>query len=573
MRNIVLFLLLLAVYTGCKPKVEITKDGSDAIRINQLGYYPKAVKKFVVVGSQSSTFDIVDSTGNKVYSGKLEDKGVWDLSKDSVKVGDFTDFQTAGKYQIHVADKGASYFFALKDDLYGDAYKSSIRAFYLHRASMEIEEKYAGKYKRPLAHPDNECFYHPSSGKSTGSMSSPKGWYDAGDYNKYVVNAGVTVGTMMALYEMHPQAAPDNNLNIPESGNGVSDLLDEIKFELDWMMTMQDADGGVFFKVTNKGFDGMVMPHEAKEKRYVVGKSTAAALNFAAVIAQAGRVWKSIDTAQSAQYIAAAKKAWAWAVKNPAIAFKNPADISTGEYGDTSFADKFYWAATELFISTDDKEFADYLNNNPMPFVFKPEESWRNFNLNLAYFSAVTVENNIEDTKKVAMKNSLLHEAENLLQKLENCPYRQPLDVFAWGSNSDVLNIAVIFAYAHNLTKETKYLNAAIETTDYIFGKNATGYSFVTGYGSKPSMFPHQRLSEADGIPEPVPGWVVGGPNKNLNDEYNEQRTYGVKYPSKEPAKCYVDVVGSYASNEICINWNAPLIFILGYFEAVKAYF
>ena len=136
-----------------------------------------------------------------------------------------------------------------------------------------------------------------------------------------------------------------------------------------------------------------------------------------------------------------------------------------------------------------------------------------------------------------------------------------------------MLNIAVIFAYAHNLTKESKYLNAAIETTDYIFGKNATGYSFVTGYGSKPSMFPHQRLSEADGIPEPVPGWVVGGPNKNLNDEYNEQRTYGVKYPSKEPAKCYVDVVGSYASNEICLNWNAPLIFILGYFEAVKADF
>lgn len=142
---------------------------------------------------------------------------------------------------------------------------------------------------------------------------------------------------------------------------------------------------------------------------------------------------------------------------------------------------------------------------------------------------------------------------------------------FVWGSNSDILDLAIIFANAFRISGEKKYLDAAIETTDYIFGKNATGYSFVTGYGSKPVMNPHFRLAASDDIPEPIPGWVAGGPNANLNDEKSDSNPNGVTYSSREPAQCYMDLTESYASNEIAINWNAPLAYITGFLASYSA--
>jgi endoglucanase len=114
------------------------------------------------------------------------------------------------------------------------------------------------------------------------------------------------------------------------------------------------------------------------------------------------------------------------------------------------------------------------------------------------------------------------------------------------------------------LTGDEKYLFGAEQMTDYIFGKNATGYCFLTGYGAKKVMFPHHRPSGADGIEDPVPGFVVGGPNRHKQDRGQ------VEYTSDFPAKSYMDLEASYASNEVCLNWNAPLVYVLGYIEQVR---
>jgi endoglucanase len=566
-KNLFPIVMLIAVFlsSGCKTgSNKNPSEASDGIRINQLGYLPESVKRAVIINSGSSEFSVKDSSGNIVFEGDLVDKGIWSSSGERVKIADFSSLEKSGKYRISVDDIGNSCLFEIGNSIYKDVYHASLKAYYLMRASTPIEEKYAGKFSRPIAHPDLNCRFHPSSGKQDGEMPSPKGWYDAGDYNKYIVNAGFTVSMLLTLYEGFPALSSDDS-GIPESGNGVSDLLDEIRYELDWAETMQDDDGGVFFKLTSKTFSGFVKPQYDTLPRYIVGKSTSSALNFAAMFAQASRVWSIIDADISSRYLASAVRAWKWAVKNPEVIFKNPSDISTGEYGHSDFKGDFFWAAAQLYATTGEKIYKDYLESNSVPFDFVSGENWRNYLKNLGYFALILPGSKAGESEKEAFRKAIIAEADKQLTILEESPYRQPLNSFVWGSNSDILDLAVIFVNAYIITNDSKYFDAAIETTDYIFGKNAIGISFVTGFGSKSPVNPHFRLTVSDDIPEPIPGWVVGGPNANLNDELSEKVPYGVKYPSKEPARCYVDLVASYASNEIAINWNAPLAYITGF--------
>ncbi len=568
MKKIILFFGIISIFVinwNCSlKKVDIKNLAtSEDIRLNQLGYFPNSIKKAVVVNSISDEFQLLDSSGIICFTGKLEDVGEWQASKENVKIADFSTFDKNGNYKIYVNDLGISYPLRVGSDIYSKVLEASVKAYYLDRASTEIEEKYAGNYRRTFAHPDTLCLFHPSSGKKPGSMSSPKGWYDAGDYNKYIVNAGVTVSTLLTFYEYYNGAVPDNSLNIPESGNGISDLLDEIKYELDWAETMQDKDGGVFFKLTSKNFSGFVMPDEDLSERYIVGKSTTSSLNFTAMFAQASRVWRDIDPDLSAVYITRARESWNWAIQNPDVVYHNPEDVKTGEYGHSDFKGDFYWAAAELFVSTGESEFKNYLSENSVDFTFVPEENWRNYLKNLGYYALLLPESKLSDSEKDVLIKAILAEADLQTENLEKCPYRQPLSTFAWGSNSDVLDLGIIFAQAYRISHEKKYLDAAIETTDYIFGKNAVGISFVTGFGTSAVKHPHMRLSEADGIDEPIPGWIAGGPNVYMQDAYPG----GVTYTSKEPARAYMDLMESFASNEIAINWNAPLVYMCGFLD------
>jgi endoglucanase len=545
------------------PKTAKTID-SEAIRINQIGYYSASVKQFVVADYIASSFDVIDTTNKVIFSGELKDNGTWETSGEKVLMGDFSELKTAGIYRILLNDGTASYKFEIKPDVYKDALNASIKSFYLQRSTMLIEEKYAGIYQRAAGHPDNKCPYHPSSGKSNGTLNSPGGWYDAGDYGKYIVNASISVGQMLLFVEQFPNAIEDGELNIPESGNGISDLWDELKYELDWMLTMQDVDGGVYHKLTTKAFCGFVMPEKDTLDRYVIGKGTAATADFAAVMAQASRLYKNIDPGWSATTLEAAKKAWAWAVVNNNIPYSNPTDVSTGAYDDKELNDELYWAAAELFISTKDEVYMKYLNENPQAYQLQLTNSWKFFIRNNAFHSLLQNKSMLNETFAGSLLKGHIDLANDLLKKIEENPYRIALELYEWGSNSDVLNQAMILCMAHKLSGEEKYLKGAEQLTDYIFGKNATAYSFLTGFGSKQSMFPHHRPSGADGIEQPVPGFIIGGPNKDKQDKQQ------VTYTSDFPAKSYVDAEASYATNEVCINWNAPAVYVLGYLQQVR---
>lgn len=563
-KNIIYIVLALVfLVAGCKESAPpMTVDGNEQIRLNQIGYYPNASKVATVVNAEEGVFMIVKDSTEIVYTGALSENKNWELAGEKVRTADFSEVVEEGNYHIYVPSLGYSYGFEIKKNVYNDAFLGSIKGMYYQRAGMALDEKYAGKWHRPAGHPDDSVLYHKSSKISKDILVSPKGWYDAGDYNKYIVNASYPLGQFYLLNQQYPDIVKDGDLNIPESNNGVSDYLDELKYEMDWVLTMQDDDGGLYHKLTTLNFEGMVMPHKATAQRYIVGKGTAATLDFAGCAAQAYRVFDPIDKAYAHKCLEAAKKAYSWALANPDATFFNPPDVSTGQYGDTNFEDELYWASAELFISTKDEK---YLNNldDATSYKFKAGDNWTSFMRYTGVFSLLENKELVPEKIYESLKKGILKLADELVARGNNTDYFQPMDDFQWGSNSDVLNSALIMAQAYRLDPQPKYLKGVQQTTDYIFGNNANGYSYLTGFGDKTPMFIHHRQSAGDDVVEPVPGLLSGGPNSRLQDAAS-----GVTYPENpSPMKSWVDQEPSYASNEICLNWNSPLTYVLGFLE------
>ena len=545
------------------------------IAINQVGYYPNAPKQAIIVAKPDATqFNIVSENGQTVFTGQLSPLIQSKNSSLVTRIADFSSFTQKGKFRI-VADDLTSYTFSIADKVQFDAAKASIKAFYYQRVSMPLEEQYAGKWARPAGHPDDKVLIHPSAAteqRPAGTViSSPGGWYDAGDYNKYIVNSGISTGTLLSAYEDFPDYYAGLNLNIPESSNAAPDILNEIAYNLRWMLTMQDPyDGGVYNKCTNASFDGMVMPGVTKEPRYVVQKGTAATLDFAAVTAQSARIYKAFPNVfprLADSCLQAAQKAWQWALKNPDLEYNQTTmnnvfepRISTGTYGDSNFIDEWFWAAAELYATTSDQAYVEVIKKNfPERYTIP---SWNNVYMLGVYTLFRT--GNTQLMPPTARKQ-LLDMADGFVQSIPENAFGVVMGNnrrdFSWGGSSVAANQGILLINVYKLTNDVKYLNAALTNTNYLLGQNATGYSFLTGIGSKLVMHPHHRPSEADGIDDPIPGLISGGPNPGKQDRCTT-------YLYDEPETCFTDNVCSYASNEICINWNSPAVYL---FNAVEA--
>ncbi|SHM07271.1 glycoside hydrolase family 9 protein [Mucilaginibacter sp. OK098] len=558
----------------------IVNDGVK-IRLNQIGFYPKASKTGIILNSKSNAFYIQALDKKNVFTGKLKKSIKPGLNGDFTDVADFTSFNVPGKYQLYVPGSGYSYPFEIKRSVHHNVAAAAIKAYYFMRASIPLKERYAGKWSRAEGHPDSNVLIHPSAASDKRlagtSISSPGGWYDAGDYNKYIVNSGISTSTLLSLYEDFPAYMKTVKLNIPESGNKIPDVLNEVLWNLRWMLTMQDPnDGGVYNKLTNAAFDKMEMPDKGTEPRYVVQKGTAATLDFAAVMAQASRIFRKFPKelpGLADSCLLQANKAWEWAVKNPAVIYNQDAmnkkfepKITTGGYGDGNFSDEFIWAASELFISTQKPEFLKAVNL--LPDTNMPIPTWSQVRL-LGYYALIK-NNNLSGANAPKelpeLKKRLLALADNLINGAGETAYQTVMTKsarhFGWGSNSEAANEGVVLIQAYKLSNNKQYLDFALANLDYILGRNGSGYSYITGYGSKTPMHPHHRPSVADGIADPIPGLLVGGPNPGMQDK--------IRVPSLVPDEAYIDDDRAYAANEIAINWNAPFAYLANAIEALQ---
>jgi endoglucanase len=558
------------------------QTATDKIQINQQGFYTHASKIAVVTTTGDDRFFIIknDKKNDTVYKGKLSQPIQSTNSSLNTRIADFTIIQKAGDYTLYIPGTGTTSLIHVNGKIHSTVAISSVKAFYYQRVSMPLDVKYAGKWARPAGHPDTEVQIHPSAAtakRPAGTIiSSPGGWYDAGDYNKYIVNSGITMGTLLSAYEDFSAYYDVLNTNIPESDNAIPDILDEVLYNLRWMLTMQDPDdGGVYNKCTNASFDGFVMPGVTKLPRYVVQKGTAATLDFAAVMAQASRIfskYKKDLPGLSDSCLKASQYAWLWATKNPSLVYDQQAMnksfepvISTGGYGDRNFSDEWYWAAAELLTTTSDNKYYPIIKNHKDYFSLP---SWAGVGM-LGYYTLLRKQKTLPDYAAsivAPLKKYVLQFADSLLGNARTSAFKTVMGGsrrdFVWGSNAVAANQGILLINAWLLTSDKKYIGGALTNLDYLMGRNATGYCFVTGAGIKSTMHPHHRPSSADGIAEPVPGLLAGGPNPGKQDK--------CEYVFSEPETCYADIECSYASNEIAINWNSPLVYLVNAIEALQ---
>lgn len=573
--TIVLFLSVSLIAASQKLSTEI--------KLNQSGFYPGSHKLAIITGKTVSNDFYITSTNlrDTVFKGSLGAEKQSAYSTTSTRLVDFSQLSKLGSFVVVIPALGNSYVFEIGNDVLKPIAVASLKGYYYQRSSIPLQEKYAGKWHRSAGHPDDIVYIHAAAAdakRPEGTMiSSPGGWYDAGDYNKYIVNSGITMGTLFSAYEDFPDYFNTIQTNIPESADDVPDILNEAIYNLRWMLTMQDAnDGGVYHKCTNASFDGMVMPGITKAPRFVVQKGTAATLDLAAVTAQAGRIlkrYKKQFPGLADSCMNSAKKAWAWALIHPAVEYDQSLNnekfkpaIVTGAYGNHSFDDEWLWAAGELFSTTFEPQYFDVVKKQWNDSMSLP--TWSNVGM-LGCYSLIRLQKSLPayTSETIAkMKAIIVMMADKYLGNVSLNAFAtvmgQSAKDYNWGGNSNAANQGILLVRAYLLSGNKKYLDEALGNLDYILGRNATGYCFVTGFGSKSPMFPHHRPSVADGITEPVPGLLVGGPNKGMQDKCH--------YEFIETETAYADNDCAYASNEIAINWNAPLVYLTNALEALK---
>lgn len=518
------------------------------IAINQIGYLPSGLKTATIKGSGlNQTAKLInEKTGDVVLESKIGGGKDNSSSGEKEAIFDFTKVQDEGTYYIEAGDT-SSHSFVISKNVYNDALKASIKMLYYQRCGQELTSDFAGEYAHTVCHNEKAILYEDTSKKFDVSG----GWHDAGDYGRYSVAGATAAADLLLAYEKYPKVFTDD-VGIPESGNGVADILDEAKYELNWLLKMQRADGGVYHKVTCRNFPGEIMPQDETDELVIMPASTTATGDFAGVMAIASRVFAKTDKEFADKCLAASKKAAEYLqnTSRDSAGFKNPNDVSTGEYEDTCDVDERFWAYAELFKTTGDakyeKALLQELPSNGYCLGWQGVGGYGAYAYLSAKGSTSTTDVKTEATKTV----------KEIIEASEADNYGSSISGnYPWGSNLTIANNGEYLLLMKNLTDI--YNKEAIDKQlNYLLGNNATGYCFLTGFGTLYPEHPHHRPSQVIG--KAIPGMIVGGPNSGLNDPYAQNVLKNMPI-----AKCYVDNSQSYSTNEIAIYWNSPVIYLL----------
>lgn len=642
------------------------------VEVNQVGYFTKLAKKATLVlgdtaDSTPKEFQVLDASGNAVYTGTTTGGSVKsDASNTYNQVIDFSDFQTPGEGYTITCDGKKSLPFDIGDDIYGDLTTEAMNYFYQNRSGVEILPQYitsanpdgvkatAEDLARPAGHTKDEAYIQskwvyiiPSDAdveKSNGTIDTTGGWYDAGDHGKYVVNGGVSIWTLLSIYDralnngnqefIDKWADNSGTVTIPENGNGIPDILDEVKVEIDFFKTMQDkSDGMVYHKIHDYKWTALaVSPEMATEltnagelTRIVKPKTYAATLNFAAALAQFARLIQPYDATEASTCIDLAKKAYQ-AAKDTYAPYTTVADElqahtslyaplaqnkGGGPYGDTNVTDEFYWAACELYITTGEAAYkTDMLSyNDDSGKCFSVETAlyggenngsataftWGTLSslgtLSLSINGDALVEKGLLTADELTTIQNSVKNAADYFIKLENesdfgVPYvghdyeaevwtlangvekKTLVNGYEWGSNSMVVNNAMVMGLAYDIDHEIQYISGVSTAMDYLMGRNVLEQSYVTGYGENMLKNPHHRWwsNQLDAtFPSAPKGVLSGGPNSQMQDPMIQGKGY--KAGEVAPMVCFLDNVEAWSVNECTINWNSPLVWIASFLE------
>ncbi len=530
------------------------------IIVNQIGYLPSQ-KKFVLFkqGRIGESFVVVRVEDEKeVYRGKINTKLYSEAAKEEVYIGEFSQLELEGKYEIINERNEKSYPFMIKEQVYKEPFKDLVRFFYMQRCGEEIPQGYGDKWAHPACHLGLGRIYG-----SHQRVDVSGGWHDAGDYGRYTVATSKAVADLLLAYEANPKAF-NIDFNVPRREKEMPYILEEIKRQLIWLFKMQNLDnGGVYHKVTCAKFPSYdCMPQDEKEELIVCPISTAATGTFTAVMAMAYDTYKEIDKELAKNCLKAAKKAWKYLMNAPESNFRNPEGIITGEYGGESDLEERYWAAAELFRVTGELEFdkvaKSYAIKDDLMFAY----GWSAVGAygDKAYLRAEHVD---EQVCRI-IKDRIIERAKCLLKAAKQDGYGiEPSGkMYIWGSNMYISMLAVFLQDAYEIEQNDAYLEQARRYMDYCFGMNPLNICYITGHGSHYPKHLHHRPSIAQ--KENVPGMLAGGASAYLADPIAKRQLQGVP-----AAKCYLDHEESYGTNESDIYWNSMIVYALARLDVV----
>ncbi|SCG17350.1 Carbohydrate binding domain-containing protein [Micromonospora echinofusca] len=576
---------------GGDPPEPYVPDTGPRVRVNQVGYLPGGPKNATVVTSATEAlpWQLRSAAGAILASGTTTPRGVDAASGQNVQTLDFSSYRTPGAGLTLTVDGETSHPFDISGTLYDRLRADSLQFFYAQRSGITIDGDLIGaEYARPAGHlgvaPNKGDTSVPCQpGVCDYSLDVRGGWYDAGDHGKYVVNGGIATYQLLNTFERtrtaatagHGAALGDSTLRVPERGNGVPDVLDEARWELEFLLRMQvpagkPLAGMAHHKIHDRNWTGLPLaPHDDPEQRELHPPSTAATLNLAAVAAQCARLFAPYDAAFAKRCGTAAKTAYAAAKANPAR-YASPADSTGGgAYDDTNVTDEFYWAAVELYLTTGEQAYLVDLTASAHHTgdVFDPRGfGWQGVAA-LGRLDLATVPNGLPAADLARVRASVTAAADAHLAEAARQAYGLPMPgdagSYFWGGNSNIINNAVVLATAFDLTRDAKYRDGAVQAMDYVLGRNALNISYVTGWGEHAAENQHSRIfgHQLDpDLPKPPAGSLAGGPNAALQDPFAAKLLAGCK-----PMFCYVDDINSYATNEVAINWNSALAWIASF--------
>jgi endoglucanase len=521
---------------------------------------PSAPKKATII-KKCAKFSVKEAKNNKtVYKGKTTGPFAQADVNQTVWFADFTSVNKKGRYYIDVPGVGKSYQFSIDDDVYNDAFRTAMRAFYLWRCGTEVNAIYNGsRFYHAACHTDDAYLdylddpNHPDPSLKNIAPNTRRdatgGFHDAGDYNKYVVNAGVTVGVMLLGWEQFGEKIKGIGLGLPETAVGYPEYLKEMKWETDWLLKMQypDGSGRISFKISTLRFGGFILPEREDEKRYFTNWSSSATADFVAMMAMAARYFKPYDPDYAQTCLDAALNSYKFLSEHRENKPFERGPFRTGSYPTLDQDDRL-WAAAELWETTGDPchlrafEWMASAYDDKIDFFW----DWGSVK-NLGMFTYLLSkregkrESIVEDVRR-----DLVTTADMLVLKAKQDVYGRCLGgEYRWGSNGTVAREVVTLQVANKVSPKAEYVNTALDAIGHLFGNNYYGRSYVTGVGHNPPMEPHDRRSGGDRVKAPWPGYIVGGGHS---------------------ATDWHDVEPDARTNEIAINWQAALVYALAGF-------
>lgn len=631
----------------------------EAIQVNQIGYFTNLRKQATFGYSMSidepQPFSILRNA-REVYQGTTIPMGFDEDSGEYVHLIDFSAFCTPGEYTLQCGANGFygnSLPFRIGDDIYDGVMTNAVNYFYQNRSGMDISADFItsqGKnetkeaLERAGGHDPETALIQSKWQKSysadgtdvedgNGTLDEKGGWYDGAGNTKWVTQGGISVWTLQNLYERTLKKNGAEKFQdgsgvvvVPETDNKIPDLLDEAKYELDWMFKMlvpgdysmtydigEGKDTGkyenmVFSKVSDHyNVSPLVSIYDPlKIKRVISPPTTEATLQVAAVAAQAARLFRPYDADYADLCLKNAERCFAAAQANPAL-YTMPAVMATFS-PDAAFKteDEFYWAACELFATTRDSKYLTlltaYENALTLPTSLEPQTmqgaldsygpTFASFDMErtagLGTLSLFLNQDGLSKTQTKQLSDSLLKAADTYIAKENEQGYGLPYQAstmidrlsddepttitsYEYGSNGIVTNNAIVMAYAYDLTKDVTYLNGVLSAADYLFGRNTTGHSYVTGYGdSKWSVnAPHHRFwlhALASDLPSAPNGVLVNGPTAWVlkdQDAYDS----GLTVETTAPQACYSDNAETWSCNSANLEFNAPFVWMMSFLE------